>query len=147
MPGDQAVVCVKCGAVNRVPAERPALKAHCGSCHEPLFSGHPADIDSAMLERQISQGSVPVVVDVWAAWCGPCRRMAPEYEKVAAEIEPRARLVKLNSDNEQALSARLGIRGIPTMILFVEGRERDRVAGAMSADQIKAWLEPRLGQP
>lgn len=138
------VVCSACGAINRLPADRPAARARCGQCSAALFSGHPADVDGKMLMRQVQKGSLPVVVDVWAPWCGPCRVMAPEYEKAARAIEPGARFLKLNSDNEQALSAQLNIRGIPTMILFRDGKEHDRVSGALRADQIAAWLSPRL---
>ena len=97
-----------------------------------------------MLERQIAEGTLPVVVDVRAPWCGPCRSMAPEYEKAAGEIQPRARFLKLNSDNESAFSARMGIHGIPTMLLFKGGKEADRISGAMSAPQIRSWLLPRI---
>src|SRR5665213_1336544 len=118
MNDEQRVVCARCGAINRVSSARPLGKAKCGNCHQPLFEGHPLDVDGAMLERQIAEGTLPVVVDVWAPWCGPCRTMAPEYEKVAGTVEPKARFLKLNSDNEQAFSSRLGVRGIPTMVLF-----------------------------
>lgn len=146
MSSDGKVVCVACGAINRVPGERDAADAKCGSCAAPLFAGKPADVTGEMLQRQVSKGTLPVVVDVWAPWCGPCRFMAPEYEKAAGAIEPRVRFLKLNSDNEQELAARFNIRGIPTMILFKDGREADRVSGAMSASQIASWLGPRVGQ-
>jgi thioredoxin 2 len=139
------IVCAACGAINRLPAERDAAAAKCGSCGVRLFTGKPADVTAAMLQRQIDRGTVPVVVDVWAPWCGPCRFMAPEYEKAAEALEPRVRFLKLNSDNEQDYAGRLAIRGIPTMILFRDGKESDRVSGAMSATQIRAWLDERIG--
>lgn len=139
------VVCVACGAINRLPAERNAAEAKCGGCGALLFTGKPTDVSASMLQRQVAKGSVPVVVDIWAPWCGPCRSMAPEYEKAATALEPKARFLKLNSDNEQDYSGRLGIRGIPTMILFRDGQEADRVSGAMSAGQITGWLRERLG--
>jgi thioredoxin 2 len=142
---EERVVCVACGAVNRVPAEKDAAAARCGSCSNPLFGGHPADVSADMLERQIAKGTLPVVVDVWAPWCGPCRYMGPEYERAARTIEPRARFLKLNSDNEQGFSARMGIRGIPTMLLFKDGKVADRISGAMSASQIDNWVSSRLG--
>jgi len=138
------VVCVACGAINRLPADKNAGGAKCGSCSVALFEGHPADVSAQMLERQIAKGTLPVVVDVWAPWCGPCRYMAPEYEKASQALEPQARFLKLNSDNEQQFSSRHGIRSIPTMIVFKNGHEADRVSGAMSASQIGAWLSPRL---
>ena len=139
------IVCAQCGAINRVPEDRDAVAAKCGSCGTPLFVGKPADVTGQMLERQIGKGSVPVVVDIWAPWCGPCRFMAPEYEKAAQALEPRLRFLKLNSDNEQELSSRLGIRGIPTMILFKDGKEADRVSGAMNASEIGSWITERIG--
>ena len=110
----------------------------------PLFAGKPADVSGDMLQRQVAKGTLPVVVDVWAPWCGPCKVMAPEYEKVAHTLEPRARFLKLNSDNEQQLAGALSIRGIPTMILFKDGKEIDRVSGAMQASQISNWISQRL---
>jgi thioredoxin 2 len=141
---EERLVCMTCGAVNRVPAEKDAGVAKCGSCAAKLFSGRPTEVSADMLERQIAKGTVPVVVDVWAPWCGPCRYMAPEFEKVARELEPKARFLKLNSDTEQQASARLGIRGIPTMILFRNGKEADRVSGAMQAVQIERWIRDRI---
>lgn len=142
--GDRFIVCTHCSGVNRVPASRRAEDAKCGVCHEKLFTGHPRDIDGSALERQIARSTLPVLVDIWAPWCGPCRAMAPAYEAAARELEPEVRLVKLNSDNEQELSGRLGIRGIPTMILFRGGREIARTSGAMAAGQIVAWVRGRL---
>ena len=100
-----------------------------------------------MLERQLSEGTLSVVVDIWAPWCGPCHAMAPEYEKATTTFEPRARFLKLNSDKEQAFASRLGIRGIPTMVVFKQGREVDRRVGAMSAQQIGEWLASWLDGP
>jgi thioredoxin 2 len=139
------IVCTACGAINRLPPERDPIAAKCGGCGARLFAGEPADVTADMLLRQIGKGTIPVVVDIWAPWCGPCRFMAPEYGKAARALEPKLRFLKLNSDNEQAYAATLGIRGIPTMLLFRDGREADRVSGAMTASQIEAWLAPRLG--
>lgn len=141
---DRLVVCTKCSGVNRVPSTRRAEDAKCGVCHERLFTAHPDDITGAALDRQVARGTLPVLVDVWAPWCGPCRMMAPAFEAAAGELEPDMRLVKLNSDNEQQTAARLGIRGIPTMILFHGGHEIARTSGAMTAGQIVAWARGRL---
>ncbi|WEX10813.1 thioredoxin TrxC [Chelativorans sp. AA-79] len=138
------IVCSKCGGVNRLPPARSALAGKCGKCGARLFSGHPEDVDADILERQIARSTVPVLVDVWAPWCGPCRMMAPAFEAAARELEPRLRLVKLNSDVEQSAAARLGIRGIPTMILFHGGREIARTSGAMTDAQIVQWARGRL---
>ena len=134
------VVCPSCAAVNRLPAAKPAEKAKCGVCHEPLFSGHPANANGAMFEKQIARSSVPVVVDVWAPWCGPCRMMAPEYGKAASELGGEARLVKLNTEDYPQAGAQHGIRGIPTMVSFDGGREKRRQSGAMPASQIVGWV-------
>jgi thioredoxin 2 len=141
---DRRVVCVACGAINRVPEAKSAGEGKCGSCGASLFAGKPADVSADMLQRQVAKGTLPVVVDVWAPWCGPCRFMGPEYEKAAQALEPKARFLKLNSDNEQQLAGALNIRGIPTMILFKDGKEADRVSGAMGASQINAWLSQRI---
>ena len=146
MPEELRAVCLECGAINRLPAGRPAVEAKCGSCGKLLFTGQPRDVDGTMLMRQVEKGTIPVVVDVWAAWCGPCRAMAPEYERAAAAGEPTARFVKLDSDAEQALSAKLAIRSIPTLLLFKAGKEIGRVSGAMSAAKIRSWVTDRLNQ-
>lgn len=138
------IVCPACSAVNKVPADKPALKAKCGSCSRPLFNGRPLDANAARFEKQIKRSSVPVVVDVWAPWCGPCRTMAPAFEQAARDMEPDVRFMKLNSDDQQDVAARLGIRGIPTMILYKDGREVARQSGAMSASQIKTWISQKL---
>lgn len=142
--GDRMIVCSQCGSINRLAPARPASAAKCGKCGRKLFAAHPQDVDGATFKRHLERTTLPVLVDVWAPWCGPCRMMAPAYEAAAAELEPAVVLVKLNSDNEQALSAELGIRGIPTMILFHGGKEIARTSGAMSGGQIVRWVRERL---
>ncbi|TPK74733.1 thioredoxin TrxC [Mesorhizobium sp. B2-4-15] len=144
MAQQNLTVCSKCGGINRLPAARNAKEAKCGKCGTKLFSGHPEDVDAGLFDRQVARSTLPVLVDVWAPWCGPCKMMAPAYEAAANELEPHVRLIKLNSDNEQAASARLGIRGIPTMILFHGGREVARMSGAMTAGQIVRWVRDQL---
>jgi thioredoxin 2 len=144
MVQENLVVCDKCGGVNRLPPARNAKDAKCGKCGIKLFSGHPEDVDAETFDRQITRSSLPVVVDIWAPWCGPCKMMAPAYEAAANELEPHVRLIKLNSDNEQAISAKFGIRSIPTMILFHGGRELARTSGAMTAGQIVRWIRDHL---
>jgi thioredoxin 2 len=138
------VVCNKCGAVNRLPPSRPAMDAKCGKCGVKLFAGHAEDVLADAFERHIGRNTIPTLVDVWAPWCGPCLSMAPAYELAARELEPHARLLKLNSDAEQGVASRLGIQSIPTMILFHGGREVARTSGAMSASQIVRWVRDRL---
>jgi thioredoxin 2 len=138
------VVCSKCGVVNRLPPSRPAINAKCGKCGIKLFVGHPDDVDSGGFDRHIARSTIPILVDVWAPWCGPCLSMEPAYEAATRELEPDARLLRLNSDAEKGVASRLGIQGIPTMILFHEGREVARTSGAMSASQIVRWVRDRL---
>ncbi|RWB61442.1 MAG: thioredoxin TrxC [Mesorhizobium sp.] len=144
MTQENLVVCTKCGAINRLPLTRKGSDAKCGKCGTRLFSGHPEDVDAVNFDRQIGRGSLPVLVDVWAPWCGPCKMMAPAYEAAARALEPDIRLIKLNSDAEQSAAAKLGIRGIPTMILFRHQREIARISGAMSTGQIVNWVRSHL---
>lgn len=139
------IVCPDCAAINRVPDGRDARKAGCGRCKQPLFNGRPVDVDSRMFDRQTTLGSLPVLVDIWAPWCGPCRIMAPAFESAAPRLEPRVRLLKLNADENQPIVERLNIRGIPALILFQGGKELARMSGALTTSQIVEWAEKQLG--
>jgi len=147
MSEGRKVVCGNCGKTNRLPAERAPAAARCGSCHQPIFSGHPIEVDEAAFSRHLANSEIPLLVDVWAPWCGPCRAMAPMFERAAGELEPNVRLLKLNSDNAPAVSQRLGISGIPTLLLMRGGREIARTAGAMDAQRIVAWTKAGLARP
>ncbi len=138
------VVCPHCDGINRVPQERLSAGPKCGVCHKPLFSGEPLVLDSARFQRHLSKGDLPLLVDFWAAWCGPCKMMAPVFAQAAQQLEPRVRLVKINSEEEQQLSAQLGIRSIPTLILFKNGQEAARVSGAMDLGNLLAWTRQHL---
>ncbi|MDP1866322.1 MAG: thioredoxin TrxC [Bradyrhizobium sp.] len=147
MSASHQVVCGHCGRINRLPAERTATKARCGSCHQPIFSGHPIEVDEQAFDRHLAHNDVPVLVDVWAPWCGPCRSMAPMFERAAQQLEPAVRLLKLNSDEAPAVSSRLGISGIPTLLLMRNGREIARTSGAMDTRNIVAWTMAGLARP
>lgn len=144
MTENRMIVCPACGGINRVPARRDPMAAKCGVCAKPLFDGHPPDVDAKLFDRHIARASMPVLVDVWAPWCGPCRMMAPAFEAAARQLEPSIRLIKLNSEAEQALASRLGIRSIPTLLLYFGGREVARMSGALNAGQIAEWATARL---
>ncbi len=147
MSGSHHIVCPRCAAVNRVPSGRPAEAARCGACKRPLFAAAPVDADRAMFERQVARSSIPVLVDVWAPWCGPCRMMAPAFAQAASVLEPDMRLVKLNSESEPDVAGHLGIAGIPTLLLFADGREVARVSGAMNAAGIVSWAREHAPAP
>jgi thioredoxin 2 len=135
------IVCPSCLTLNRVPEGKPAGEAKCGACHQPLFTGKPVEVDAKAFERHIAKNQIPVLVDIWAPWCGPCRMMAPAYEQAAARLEPRVRLLKLNSDEHPEIARKLGVRGIPALFLFYRGAVLAQTAGAMSAAQIIAFVE------
>ncbi|HEY4171076.1 MAG TPA: thioredoxin TrxC [Reyranella sp.] len=139
------IVCPHCAAVNRVPADRPAEKAKCGACKNALFTGKPAEASAQSFATHIERNGIPVVVDFWAAWCGPCRAMAPAYERVAGELEPGVRFLKVDTDAEQQLAAQYNIRSIPTVMMFRNGRMVAQRAGASDAQSLRAWIRQNAG--
>ena len=137
--------CPHCGAMNRLPRERLGQAPGCGKCHRALFTGQPIALSAASFERHAVQGQLPVVVDFWAPWCGPCLSMAPQFEAAARMLEPQVRLAKVDTQAEPALGGRFNIRSIPTLVLFSGGRELARQSGAMGSAQIVAWVRGHLG--
>jgi len=135
------LVCPHCQAINRVPAQRLDQHPSCGQCHQALFTGHPMELTQASFAKHLDRNDIPILVDFWAPWCGPCKAMAPAFAQAATILEPHARLAKVNTDNEQGLGARYNIRSIPTLILFKEGQEVARQAGAMGTQDIVRWVQ------
>ncbi|MDD3449996.1 MAG: thioredoxin TrxC [Gammaproteobacteria bacterium] len=138
------IVCPHCGAVNRIPSSRLADQPRCGKCRGPLFAARPVALTAENFQRHIGRSDIPVLVDFWAPWCGPCKMMAPAFEEAARQLEPRVRLAKVDTEAEQALGARFNIRSIPTLALFRAGREVARQPGAMGAADIVRWVQSRL---
>ena len=138
--------CPHCDTLNRVPRAKLAAGGKCGACRRPLFEAHPVALDTERFLRQLEKSDVPLLVDFWAPWCGPCRMMAPEFERAAARLEPELRLVKVNVDEEPELAQRFRVSSIPTIALAFHGRELARRAGAMSAAQLENWARAELGR-
>ena len=136
--------CPSCGAVNRIPAERTNEQGQCGRCKHDLFNGFPVDLTDSDFARFLQKNDMPVVVDFWASWCGPCQMMAPIFKEVAADMKFSARFAKVNTEQAQQISAQFGIRSIPTLIVFQQGKEIDRLAGALPAPQLKQWINQAL---
>lgn len=134
------IVCPHCDAVNRLPQARLQDAPVCGKCAQALFNGRPLDVDSARFEKHVSRNDIPVLVDFWAEWCGPCKTMAPHYAQAAQRLEPGVRLLKVDTERSQDLAARFAIRSIPTLALFRGGREIARQTGAMDAGSITVWV-------
>ncbi len=140
------IVCPHCQSINRVPSTKLADQPHCGRCQQPLFRGEPIELTNASFARHVERSDIPLLVDFWAPWCGPCKMMAPQFQQAARLLEPKVRLAKVNTEAEPQLAAQFGIRSIPTLALFRGGREIARQAGAMGAQEIVRWASAQMGR-
>jgi thioredoxin 2 len=140
------IACPTDGALNRVPRAKLDQNPRCGTCHNPLFQGKAIDLTTVNFDRYTLKSELPVVIDFWAEWCGPCRMMSPNFEAAAPRLEPRVRMAKLDTEAAAEIAGRFGIRSIPTMIMIHEGREIARTSGAMPTTAIIQWVEQALAQ-
>ena len=146
MNTQQHAVCASCNAVNRVPTKRSGKEINCGSCHLPLFGSAPLSVNQASFSVQIAKSDVPVVVDFWAPWCGPCKAMAPAFAQVSERMYSRARFIKVNTEEEPSLGAQFGIRSIPTLAIFQSGKEVARISGALPASSLEQWVDSHIAR-
>lgn len=138
------IVCPHCDSINRVPVERLIERPNCGRCHQSLFEGSPVTLTGESFSRHVERSDLPLLVDFWAPWCGPCKIMAPQFQQAARLLEPRVRLAKVDTEAEPQLGERYGIRSIPTLVLFRSGSELARQSGAMGAQDIVRWATAQL---
>lgn len=139
------IVCPHCHKTNRVAAQHLGQAPDCGSCHQPLFTGEPVALDADSFAKHVGRSHIPVVVDFWAPWCGPCRMMAPAFAQAAQQLSPQVRLAKLDTEAHPQAAAPYNVRSIPTMIVFQHGVEKARISGALPAGEIVRWVRSVVG--
>lgn len=137
------IVCSHCGATNRIPEDRSYLQARCGKCKQSVYTGTPVELNDQLFSKFISQNDLPVVVDFWATWCGPCQSMAPVFAKVA-QSTPQALFAKVETEQAPLAATRMGIRSIPTLAIFLQGKEIARMSGALPEAELRRWLAQYL---
>lgn len=138
------VVCPHCLKTNALPKKESYAKANCGHCKKSLLDTHPIELNASNFDHFIANNDIPIVVDFWAPWCGPCKMMAPTFTSVATQFPLKARFVKVNTENEQMLGAKFGIRSIPTLMVFKNNKEIDRISGALDANSLRNWVSKNL---
>ncbi len=138
------IVCPHCNITNRIPSEKLANKPICGKCKKPLFFAKPLELNTTNFTSHISKNDIPVVVDFWAEWCGPCKMMAPMFAQATTQLEPKVRMAKVNTEQEQNIAAQFNIRSIPTLIIFKHGKEIARQSGAMDSQSLIQWVNQHL---
>jgi len=140
------IVCPQCDTINRMPESKLHDLPKCGKCKQSLFNAHPLMLSEINFNKHISNSHIPVIVDFWAPWCGPCRMMAPIFEQAAVRLEPKVRLAKLNTEQEPMIASQLAVQSIPTLIIFNRGREVARQSGAMGLDQLINWVNSNISK-
>jgi thioredoxin 2 len=138
------IVCPSCDAINRVLEARLDGTPRCGKCKQPLFNAAPVELHAGNFGKHVGRSDIPVVVDFWAPWCRPCKMMAPVFAQAAAQLEPRVRFAKVNTEADQSLAMQFGIRSIPTLAIFKQGRETTRQAGAMDRNTLSRWIHSNI---
>lgn len=137
-------MCPHCGGLNRLPDNKPRAQAKCGKCKQSMYGEQPINMNSAQLDRAISKTDELLVVDFWANWCGPCKQFAPTFSQTSAQLKGKARFIKIETESEQMAATKYNIRSIPTLVIFKNGQEIDRVSGALSAPDFQNWVSQYL---